>query len=184
MPETGEIETSNGEKFTYIHPRHPLYLHPSDNPGSVLVLHQLTGIENYTAWSNSMKVALLAKNKLGLIDGTCCKEHYNGDLEHEWERCNAFVLSQITHFVSKELANGMMYSTNATSVWMDLKERFDKKNLTRIYQLLREICTISHGTSSVLEYYSKLKSVWDEYWSMVPFPCDCAKHKEYAEHME
>ncbi|XP_070005086.1 uncharacterized protein [Nicotiana sylvestris] len=145
MPETGEIETSNGEKFTYIHPRHPLYLHPSDNPGSVLVPHQLTGIENYTAWSNSMK---------------------------------------ITHFVSKELANGMMYSTNATSVWMDLKERFDEQNFTRVYQLLREICTISQGTSSVSEYYSKLKSVWDEYWSMVPLPCDCAKHKKYAEHME
>ncbi|XP_070028986.1 uncharacterized protein [Nicotiana sylvestris] len=108
MSKYGETKTSNGEKFTDIHPSHPLYLHPSDSP---------------------------------------------------------------------ELANGMMYSTNATSVWIDLKELLDKKNLTRIYQLLCEICTISQGTSSISKYYSKLKSVWT-------MPCDYAKRKEYAEHME
>ncbi|XP_016445850.1 uncharacterized protein LOC107771034 [Nicotiana tabacum] len=181
---TTETGKDDGEKFTNIYPMHHLYLHPSNSPGSVLIHQQLTGIENNTAWSNSMRVALLAKNKLGFIDGKCRKEQYSGDLEHEWERCNAFVLSWITNSVSKELANGIMYSTNDCSVWTDLKERFDKKNLTRVYQLLREICTTSQRSLSILEYYSKLKCTWDEYWSMVSLPCDCTKHKEYAEHME
>ncbi|XP_070029288.1 uncharacterized protein [Nicotiana sylvestris] len=147
-----DLEKSNSEKFTDIHPRHPLYLYPSDTPGSILIPQQLTGIENYVAWSNSMRVALLAKNKLGFIDGKYLKEHYKGDLEHEWERY--------------------------------LKERFDKKNLTRVYQLLREICTINQGTASISEYFSKLKNAWDEYWSMVALLCDCEKHKKYEEHME
>lgn len=90
---TLETGKDDGEKFTDIHPRHPLYLHPSDSPGSALIPQQLMGIENYTAWSNSMRIALLAKNKLGFIDGKYQKEQYNGDLEHEWERCNAFMLS-------------------------------------------------------------------------------------------
>jgi len=64
------------DKFTDIHPRNPLYLHPSNTPGSILIPQQLTGIENYTGWSNSMRVALLAKNKIGFIDGSCCKHHY------------------------------------------------------------------------------------------------------------
>lgn len=78
-----------------------------------------------------MRVALLAKNKITFIDETCRKEQYRGDLVHEWERCNAFVLSWITNSVSKELANGLMFSTSAPSVWRDLKERFDKRNLGR-----------------------------------------------------
>lgn len=173
------------DKFTDIHPRNPLYLHPSDTPGSILIPQQLTGIENYTGWSNSMRVALLAKNKIGFIDGTCCKHHYKGDLNHEWERCNAFVLSWITNSVSKELANGLMFSSNAHNVWKDLKERFDKRNLTRIYQVHREISTMSQGTFTVSEYYSKLRNLWDEYVSLVPLPaCECDKYKVYAEHME
>ena len=40
------------EKFTDIHPRNPLYLHPADTPGSILIPQQLLGIENYTGWSN------------------------------------------------------------------------------------------------------------------------------------
>ncbi|KAK5838335.1 hypothetical protein PVK06_007064 [Gossypium arboreum] len=43
---------------------HPLYLHLSDTPSALLVSHQLLGIDNYNVWSRSMKIALLAKNKL------------------------------------------------------------------------------------------------------------------------
>lgn len=97
MPNTSTTEerviVGSIEKFTDIHPKNPLYLHPSDTPGSILISQQLTGIENYTAWSNSMRVALLAKNKIGFIDGNCCREMYKDDLIHEWDRCNAFVLS-------------------------------------------------------------------------------------------
>lgn len=81
-----ECNTQSGEQienFTDIHPRNPLYLYPSNTPGSVRILQQLTGIENYTGWSNSMRVALLAKNKIGFIDGRCHKEHHKGDLEHK-----------------------------------------------------------------------------------------------------
>lgn len=53
-----------------------------------------------------------------------------------------------------------------------------------VYQLLREICTMNQRTTSVSENFSKLKNAWDEYWSMVPLPCACEKHKKYAEHME
>ncbi|KAH0652586.1 hypothetical protein KY289_030264 [Solanum tuberosum] len=102
-----------------------------------------------------------AKNKIGFVDGPCRKDHY------------------------KELANGLMFSYDAHSVWKDLKERFDKQNLTRIYQVHREISTMSQGVFTVSEYYSKLRNLWDEYVSIVPLPtCECDKYRVYAEHME
>lgn len=82
----------SAEQFTDIYPRNILFLHLSDTPGSLLILQQLTRIENYTVWCNSMKVAQLPKNKLGFIDGSCRRKHYKGDLAHEWDRCNAFGL--------------------------------------------------------------------------------------------
>lgn len=78
-----------------------------------------------------------------------------------------------------------MFSSNACTVWRDLKEHFDKRNLTRIYQLHREICTMSQGTLTVSEYYSRLRNLWDEHVSLVPLPaCECDKYREYADHME
>lgn len=78
-----------------------------------------------------------------------------------------------------------MLSSNAHSVWMDIKERFDKRDLTRIYQVHREISTVNQGTFSVSEYYSKLRNLWDEYASLVPLPAyNCDKYRVYAEHIE
>lgn len=76
-----------------IPPSSPLYLHPNDNPGTVLVTELLSG-SNYVNWSRSMKTALLVKNKLGFIDGSVKKlvDAVDPTLSL-WERCNGMVVS-------------------------------------------------------------------------------------------
>ncbi|XP_075083314.1 uncharacterized protein LOC142167060 [Nicotiana tabacum] len=74
---------------------HPLFLAVTDTPGVTLHGIKLTGPENYDLWSRSMRMALLVKNKLGFIEGTCLKSSYKGELANQWERCNAIVLSWI-----------------------------------------------------------------------------------------
>jgi len=98
---------------------HPLYLYQSDTPGSLLTSIQLTGVENYAVWSRSMILTLRAKSKLGFVYGTCKKSDYGDDLEEQWEKCNAFVLSWILNSVSKELMSGIVYATDASVVWSD-----------------------------------------------------------------
>jgi hypothetical protein len=44
-------------------------LHPSDNPGALLVSKIFTG-ENYIAWSRSMSIALTVKHKIAFVDGS------------------------------------------------------------------------------------------------------------------
>ncbi|KAK4724210.1 hypothetical protein R3W88_026989 [Solanum pinnatisectum] len=58
----------------------PLYLHPSDAPGSYSIEIQLKGMENYMLWSRAMKLALLGRNKLGFIDGSFQRGNSKGDL--------------------------------------------------------------------------------------------------------
>lgn len=72
---------------------HPLYLQPSDALGTTLIAVRLTGLENYSLWSRSLRLALLVKNKLGFVNGTCVKGLYKGELSIQWERCNTVFLS-------------------------------------------------------------------------------------------
>ncbi|XP_049411312.1 uncharacterized protein LOC125874461 [Solanum stenotomum] len=140
---------------------YPLYIHNSNTPGSVLTTVQLTGTENYALWSRSMMINLRTKSKLGFVLGTCKREDYDGELEEQWEKCNAFVLAWIMNTVSKELLSGIVHATDAAMVWADLKERFDKVDGSREYQLHREICTIYQGNLTVSAYFSKLRLLWD-----------------------
>ncbi|GMJ02442.1 hypothetical protein HRI_003913400 [Hibiscus trionum] len=148
---------------------HPLYLHSSDTPGALLVSYKLVGVENYSAWSRSLRISLLAKNKLGFIDGTCKHDIYEDSLKSQWDRCNAIVLSWILNTVSQELSAGIVFASNASLVWLDLKERFDKIDGSRIFFLHRQIATTSQGDSSISTYFTKLKLLWDEYTVLVPF---------------
>ncbi|XP_016462681.1 uncharacterized protein LOC107785817 [Nicotiana tabacum] len=162
---------------------HILYLHPSNTTRAPIVSIQLTGTENYSVWSRAMRIQLLGKNKLGLIDGTLKIEDFEEDLGHQWDRCNAIVLGWIMSSVSKELLTGIVYAKDAYHIWEDLRERFDKVNASRVYQLHKEIATLYQGTNSVSVYFTKLKELWDEYESMTPPSCDCRRSKDFNKHL-
>ena len=119
---------------------HPIYLHASDTPGTTQIAIQLMGPPNYGLWSRSLRLALLVKSKLCFVDGTCLKSSYKkGELAAQWERCNVVVLSWISSNVAQELLTTIVYASNANCVWDDFKKRFDKSNLTRVYQLWAKV---------------------------------------------
>ena len=71
---------------------HPLYLQNSDNPGIPLVTQLLTD-QNFHQWSRSVSIALNAKMKLGLINGTVPTPLVTAPQFAMWSRCNDMVLS-------------------------------------------------------------------------------------------
>ncbi|XP_070031811.1 uncharacterized protein [Nicotiana tomentosiformis] len=124
---------------------HPLFLQPSDTPGSSLISVKLIGPENYTLWSSAMGVSLLGKSKLGFVNGRYRKEKFPLVLHELWEKCNAIVLSRIMNSVCAELLSDMVYASSADKVWMDLKETFDKVNSSRVLYLHKQIATLAQG---------------------------------------
>lgn len=109
-----------------------------------------------------------------------------GDLKHtllQWEMCNDMVLSWIMNVVSKEILGEIVYSTDAITVWNDLKERFDTINGSRILSIHRDIGRLVQGYTTVSIYYSKLRQHWDEYDLLVVLPsCECDSAHKYMEH--
>ncbi|XP_019234774.1 PREDICTED: uncharacterized protein LOC109215209 [Nicotiana attenuata] len=127
-----------------------------------------------------MKVALLGKNKLCLVDGSTSKEDFGSGLAHQWDRCNAIVTSWLMSNVSKDLVTGVLFSSNACTVWDAFKEQFDKVNGSRLYYLHKEIFTMTQGICSVSTYFTKLRDLLAEYDSILPPPAAA----EYVEQLE
>ncbi|XP_070017480.1 uncharacterized protein [Nicotiana sylvestris] len=152
--------------------------------GAQLISFQLTGTAKYTLWNRSMRIALRGRNKLGLVEGTWKKEKFHENLWEQWERCNAIVLSWLMNAVTPQLFGGVVYGSDAHAVWEDLREKFNKVDGSRSFNIYMEIATLYQGTSSVSEYYTKLKDLWDEFEALIPAPCDCEKSRDYVNHMK
>lgn len=74
--------------------------------------------------------------------------------------------------------------SSASAVWIDLKEKFDKIDGFRIFQLHKQIATMTQGTNSTVAYFSKLRLLWDEFDALVPSPCDCPRSRDYVKFMK
>ncbi|XP_059279569.1 uncharacterized protein LOC132033581 [Lycium ferocissimum] len=72
----------------------PLYFHPSDSPGMVLVNSVFDG-KGYGGWRRGILIALSAKNKVGFIDGTLSQPPSSSDLSKTWTRCNDMISESV-----------------------------------------------------------------------------------------
>lgn len=64
---------------------------------------------------------------------------------------------------------------NAKDVWDDIKEIFSVVNGPRIQQLKSDLAGCKHGGMTVVAYYDKLKTLWDELTNYEQIPiCNCS----------
>lgn len=72
------------------------------------------------------------------------------------------ILSWILNALSSDLASSVVYSDTAKDIWDDLRERFSQKNITRIFEIRRDIARHLQNQQLINIYLTKLKSLWDE----------------------
>ncbi|KAL4597753.1 hypothetical protein ACB092_11G011500 [Castanea dentata] len=157
-------------------PSNPLYLHHEESPGAMLVYQPLVG-ENYPTWARSMQMALIAKNKLGFIDGTLTLSSpmvKTSSAIQAWVHCDKMVASWILNSVSQEIATSIVYKDTALEIWNNLRERLSQGNGPRVFQLLKDIAGITQRQSSITSYFTQLNVLWDQLQKFQPFPmCSC-----------
>ncbi|XP_010252993.1 PREDICTED: uncharacterized protein LOC104594401 [Nelumbo nucifera] len=134
----------------------PFYLHPSDNPGLILVSDLLTG-DNFHTWQRAMKTGLRAKNKYKFVDGSLPRPLSSSPEEEIWDKCNSMVISWILNSEEKEIHHSIAFIESAEEIWRELQERFGQSDVLRIYQLERDLALLQQGDLSVATYFTRLK---------------------------
>ena len=79
-----------------------------------------------------------------------------------WARCNNIVVSRIINCVSHKIATSMVYHKTVKEVWKKLQDRFSQGNGPRVYQLQKDLPSISQGEFFVSDYFTNLSNLWDE----------------------
>ena len=119
------------------------------------------------------------------IEGTIKIPSAESNPDQYWLQCNDMVLSWIINSVQPEIADSIIYSTTTHEIWEDLKEHFSQSNAPRIFQLQREITSLTQGQMSVADYFTKMKGLWDELASYNDLPiCSCGAMKKHHEREE
>ena len=107
------------------HALSPYYLHPSDNPGSLITSVSLTS-DNYSEWSTKLRNSLQAKQKFAFIDGTIRKPESEPDLSRLLA-ANSMIVGWIRTSIDAKVRSTVTYVPKAHKLWETLRFRFSVK---------------------------------------------------------
>lgn len=107
---------------------------------------------------------------MGFVNELHTKDKFDPLLHNLWEKDNTIVLLWIMSSISKDLLSYVVYAFNVSTVWNDLKERFEKENRSKVFLLHKEIPALENGTQSISTYFTELKDLWVEFDSLMPCP--------------
>lgn len=96
------------------------------------------------------------------------------------QQCNTLVLSWLNHSVSPEIVTSIIWINGAKYLWQDLN--------SFVFYKFKVIFSISNKPIFLLQYFTKMKILWDELANFRPIPsctrcCTTAKKvQEYRDH--
>ncbi|KAL0371124.1 UNVERIFIED_CONTAM: hypothetical protein Sangu_0430500 [Sesamum angustifolium] len=81
-----------------------------------------------------------------------------------------------------DIAKAFSYAKSARSLWLQLEARFGQANGPMIYNLQREIASVSQGNMDIVSYFTKIAMLWDELECVDPTPeCSCSSQRTMAD---
>ncbi|XP_021760734.1 uncharacterized protein LOC110725551 [Chenopodium quinoa] len=161
-------ETNTGNQNPTQDPRSMYYIHPSENPAVSLVSKKFNG-ENYQDWKRGMILALSMKNKMAFIDGSLQKPADTDPLFSAWSRCNNMIISYILRSLDNTLAKSFIFFSTAYEIWKDLEDRYSVIFGPQIYSLQQLLNQIDQGSSTITEFFTRIKGIWDQDERLIQF---------------
>ncbi|KAL0411951.1 UNVERIFIED_CONTAM: hypothetical protein Slati_3784800, partial [Sesamum latifolium] len=126
---------------------------------------------NFLVWSRSIYVFLGTRMKLGFINGSFPAPTTGSKTFEHWRRADLMVTSWIWNSISKDIVEAFMYVSSSRELWLELQRRYGRSNGPMLYQLQRELSTVSQGDLSITAYLTKflmgLHEVYDSERSQV-----------------
>uniref|UniRef100_A0A803M4N9 Integrase catalytic domain-containing protein n=1 Tax=Chenopodium quinoa TaxID=63459 RepID=A0A803M4N9_CHEQI len=149
------------------------FLGSGDQPDQHLGAHKFNG-DNFLTWNRAIRLVLGAKNKLCFIDGTCRRPDADSSDLQKWIRNDYMVQSWLLNSMEKIISEGFILQQSANQLYEEIVERYGQFNAPQLFDLHKKLISIEQDSDSIVQYYSKLKRVWDEIQLLEGFPdCDC-----------
>ncbi|XP_021730466.1 uncharacterized protein LOC110697396 [Chenopodium quinoa] len=170
--ETLQHNSSHGINFN-----DPYYLSNGDHPGMQLATHVLTG-SNFLNSSRTVRMTLIARNKLQIVDGTLAIPSEDSPNCQKWIRNDYMVMSWILNSIDKSIAESFMFVNSSSQLWSEISERFGHIIAPRLFELHRSLTSTQQENASIAEYFGRLKAIWDQLQLLKGFPdCTCGAMK-------
>ena len=77
----------------------------------------------------------------------------------------------------------IIFHVRAIDVWEELKDRFSKVDRIRVSMLRSSINNLKQGSKSILDYFTEMKTLWEELNSHRPMPLFTCIHQCRCEAM-
>lgn len=87
-----------------------------------------------------MTIGLTVKNKIGFVDGTLLRP--SDESLNSWIICNSVVTTWILNSLSPEISASVNFADTAHEIWIDLRDRYQRKNSPCVFQIRREIANL------------------------------------------
>ena len=135
---------------------------------------------NYLACAHAVKIFLRGKKKSRYIselppptddkdyDDWCCED--------------SCVMGWIWHSLEPQVATTVEFCDTSKAIWDSLAESFStQSNVSRVYELYEQIFAMRQSGRSLPDYYSSLKTLWDQLLQHRPFTTDVTTQKQHWE---
>ena len=72
------------------------------------------------------------------------------------------IITWLQNSVSESIGKSVLFLDSAREIWLQLQQRFSLSNGSRKYRINKEIYEVRQNHGPVSEYYTKLRSLWEE----------------------
>lgn len=126
---------------------------------------------NYIHWAQAAKMYIAGHKKMGYITGTKKAPGETDPTYEDWNSENMLVMSWLVNSMEEHISRGLMFCKTAKEIWDSLSESYSQKqDLAQIYQLDRDSTFMRQNGMPIEEYWSKLRSKWEELDHYQPIP--------------
>ena len=98
------------------------------------------------------------------------RDEEDRDKDDLWDTCNDAVIGWIMGSRSKPIKQTIMYMMAVREIWLILERRFSISIGSLKYKLNKELYETKQVSSSINEYYTVMKRVWEESESLGKLP--------------
>jgi hypothetical protein len=117
--------------------------------------------KNYFLWASYVKNFLEGQELWGYIDGSITKPTA-GSTSSKWTTNNAKIKTWLMESVEASIAINLSPLQNAKDMWDFLARIYRVTNKARLYQLEKDLNSLSQGSKSIQEFYSTMMLLWNE----------------------